>query len=344
MKMRKIVILTPVKDEAWILSRFLLAVCEVADHVLVLDQKSDDASRSICEKYPKVTVIENLSGDYSEAARSRLLLDGARARFGDGNVLIALDADEILAGNSLRVESWKIFRTLPLGTVIYFEKPEMLPHPERCIRQTCWFPLGLVDDGAQHEGKTIHSHRLPVKPGALSYYAADICAMHFARLRPVEYAIRQAFYCMVENIKRTKSHRVRNTCYSPRVFMEIGSNSAEPCPKEWFDWFIAKGVDVWSYETMRFNTFHVRSLRLFAEHGTALFYWDDIWWEDWEAARLHFIKLGVSGLPLKPIKSSPRAFVLINSQIIRVYLAIGYITKMLKNISGLNVQKAINTR
>jgi len=316
----KIVILTPVKDEAWILGRFLLAASEVADHILVLDQQSEDESRAICARFPKVVVIDNPGGDYSEAARSRLLLEGARKIFGPGNVLIALDADEIISGNSLHSNAWDSFRDLPHGTVLYFEKPEMLPHPARCIRQTNWFPLGLVDDGAPHEGKVIHSHRLPVRAGALSFFAADICAMHFARLRPVEFAVRQAYYCMLENVNRTRTHRVRSCCYSPLVFTRFGDGKSDCCPKEWFDWFEAKGVDLWSYETKRYNTFHIRALRLFAEHRSTRFTWDDIWWEDWEAARRYFYAQNIQGIPDKPLRRPTRFVQFLTLQMVRFYL------------------------
>ena len=319
MNRRKIVVLTPVRDEAWILERFLLATCEVADHVLVLDQKSEDGSREICARFPKVTVIENPTGDYSETARSRLLVESARSLFGAGNVLIALDADEILTGDTLVSKGWDTLRALEPGTVICFEKPEMLPHPPRCVRSAYWFPMGVVDDGVPYEGRLIHSNRIPLRQDAPRYCAGDIVAMHFARLRPIEFAARQAFYCMVENVNRTKTHRVRNCYYSPSIFLRFGEETSVPCPPEWFGWFAMRGVDLWSYRTDRFNTFHKRALLLFAQHGPGRFRWDDIWWEDWEAARRFFSTKEVPGISDQSLNPPSGLVRLLTRQAISIY-------------------------
>jgi hypothetical protein len=331
---RKIVILTPVRDEEWILERFLLAACEVADHVLVLDQKSEDRSREICAQFPKVTVIENPSGDYSETARSRLLVESARSLFGPGNVLIALDADEILTGDTLQSKGWDRLRSLDPGTVICFEKPEMLPHPPRCLRSAYWFPMGVVDDGVAYEGRLIHSNRIPLKQEAPRYCAGDIVAMHFARLRPIEFAARQAFYCMVENVNRTKSHRVRNCYYSPSIFLRFGEEATVLCPPEWFAWYGARGVDLWSYRTERFNTFHKRALLLLAKHGVGRFRWDDIWWEDWESARQFFLTKDIDGIPEKQLTPPSRWVLFITRQLIRVYTGSTLVAAVVRGVFG----------
>ena len=319
MSKRKIVIITPVRDEAWILERFLLAVSEIADHVLVLDQQSEDQSREICARFPKVTVIKNPSGDYAENTRSKIMVESARTLFGAGNVLVALDADEILASDSLQPAAWEKIRALEPGDVICMEKVEMLVHPARGLRTFKWFPFGLVDDGSPFEGRLIHSNRVPLRPGAPRYHAADLKVMHFARLRPVEYAARQAFYCMVENVNRSKTHRVRNCFYSPRFFLKFGVAAAEPCPPEWFVWFTAKGIDLWSYRSERFNSFHKRALFLFERHGSGRFRWDDIWWEDWEAARQHFVGCGVAGIPAQPLRRPGRLVRFGTGQLLGIY-------------------------
>jgi hypothetical protein len=316
---RKIVILTPVRDEDWILGRFLMAACEVADHVLVLDQKSEDRSREICGRFPKVTVLENPSSEYNERSRAQILVESARKLFGGGNVLVALDADEILTGDSLQPAAWDELRALAAGTVICFEKPEMLPQPPRCVRSSYWFPMGFVDDGNDYAGRLIHSNRLPLKQEWPRFYTARIVAMHFARLRPMEFAARQAFYCMVENANRTKSHRVRNCYYSPSRFLRYGEEEAQTCPAAWFAWFEARGVSLWSYHTERFNAFHRRALALMAQKGASHFWWDDVWWEDWEAARRFFNERGVAGMPAEPVRSPPVWMPLLLSQVLRTY-------------------------
>jgi hypothetical protein len=286
----------------------------------VLDQRSTDSSREICARFPKVAVIENPSHEYNETSRSRLLVEAARTRFGTDNVLIGLDADEIPSGNSIESGAWQRLRALSPGTVICFEKPEMLPHPARCVRSAYWFPLGVVDDGSTYDGRLIHSNRVPLRQEAPRYYAADVCALHFARLRPIEFAVRQAYYCMVENVNRSKSQRVRNCYYSPHAFLGFGKGLAEPCPPQWFGWFDQRGLDLWSYRTERFNSFHRRALSLFAKHGERRFHWDDIWWDNWEEARLYFLAKGEADLPPLPLRGPSPAVRLAIRQLVRTYL------------------------
>jgi hypothetical protein len=61
--------------------------------------------------------------------------------------------------------------------------------------------------------------------------------------------------------------------------------------------YTEKGVDMLSYTTSRYNAFHLRSLRLFAQHGVKRFRLDPIWWVNWEAARQFFLNRGETGLP-----------------------------------------------
>src|SRR3954453_20585511 len=87
------IVVTPVRNEAWILDRFLSCVSLWADHIIVADQGSADGSREIARRHSKVTLIDN-PGSYDEGARQRLLLDAARS-FEGRRVIFAFDADEI---------------------------------------------------------------------------------------------------------------------------------------------------------------------------------------------------------------------------------------------------------
>jgi glycosyltransferase involved in cell wall biosynthesis len=73
-----IICLTPVKNEAWILDRFLRCASLWADYIIIADQGSTDSSREIALRYPKVVLIDNLSLEFSEVQRQQLLLDAAR--------------------------------------------------------------------------------------------------------------------------------------------------------------------------------------------------------------------------------------------------------------------------
>ena len=77
-----LVVLTPVKNEGWILDRFLAITTRLADHVIVADQRSTDDSRAIAARYPNVTVVDNADPGFSEAARQSLLAQPSRLRAG----------------------------------------------------------------------------------------------------------------------------------------------------------------------------------------------------------------------------------------------------------------------
>ena len=117
-----IVCLTPVKDEAWILARFLRCAATWADHIIVSDQGSIDGSRAIAQNCAKTKLIENPAERYDEGARQRLLVEAARSIPNDGKrIFIALDADEALSANWRKSPEWhKLLRAAP-GTVLAFQ-------------------------------------------------------------------------------------------------------------------------------------------------------------------------------------------------------------------------------
>ena len=66
-----VICLTPVRNEALILDRFLKATSLWADHIIIADQMSTDGSREIAKKHPKVTLIDNLSETFNEPERQK---------------------------------------------------------------------------------------------------------------------------------------------------------------------------------------------------------------------------------------------------------------------------------
>jgi len=79
-----VICLTPIKNESWILDRFIQCASLWADHIIIADQQSTDESRVIAGRYSKVTLIENSSATYSEKERQQLLLEAARKIPGPG--------------------------------------------------------------------------------------------------------------------------------------------------------------------------------------------------------------------------------------------------------------------
>ena len=101
------VVLTPVRNEAWVLERFLQTCEQLADAIIILDQNSDDGSRDICRRHSKCLLLDNWNEDYDEAHRQRVLIEAARTRLPGQKILLALDADEIFTADSLDASLWE---------------------------------------------------------------------------------------------------------------------------------------------------------------------------------------------------------------------------------------------
>lgn len=111
----KIVALLPVKNEDWILPTTLKPLCEISDHIIAADQFSTDNTKTILSNEEKVTIIQNEEIVHSNKVRWRLL-DESRKLFGENNIIINLDADEIIPPK-LFYKKLKQIQQYPAGTL-----------------------------------------------------------------------------------------------------------------------------------------------------------------------------------------------------------------------------------
>jgi hypothetical protein len=139
----------------------------------------------------------------------------------------------------------------------------------------------------------------------------------------------------VENVNRTKSHRIRNCYYSPYFFARLGETGTETLPESWWLGYRKAGLDLWSFSSDRFNSFHVRALRLMARHGVHRFWSDDIWWENWEQARRALKARGYDGLPDQPVAPPPAWRQGLTAVLLRVYAMLTRTARLLRRaVSG----------
>ena len=76
----KLICLTPVLNEAWILDRFLKCASIWADHIIISDQGSTDGSVEIAKQYKKVIFIDNnKTGDFNEMQMRAPLFEAANS-------------------------------------------------------------------------------------------------------------------------------------------------------------------------------------------------------------------------------------------------------------------------
>ncbi len=88
----KVILLSPVKDEEWIIGDSLKNWDSFSDVIILADQSSKDKTVEIAKTFKKVTVVKNPFKGYTNEVRF-LLLDKARQIPGN-NLIVCLDADE----------------------------------------------------------------------------------------------------------------------------------------------------------------------------------------------------------------------------------------------------------
>jgi hypothetical protein len=96
--------------------------------------------------------------------RQPLLISKARKLWPGPKILLGLDADETLAANAIHGIDWQTMLSADPGTILLFEKPDLLPGLDKCIMypDKSPMPLGFVDDGfTTHSPLQIHSPRVP---------------------------------------------------------------------------------------------------------------------------------------------------------------------------------------
>lgn len=322
----KIVVLTPVKNEVWILDRFLAITSQFADYIVIADQNSTDGSPDICKKYPKVILIKNNSEEYCEADRQLLLIKTARELVPEHKIILALDADEILAANALKTLGWQSMLAAKPGTILYFEKPDLFLTPYRCIRYTTPWPIGYVDDGIDHKPNKVHSIRIPRPDYATKLYINDVKILHYRLTRPGAEASKIRFYSVLENAFNSNNNFLsRRRRYASSIDW-IAAGIPENSPLEWFAGWKKIGIDMTSIIDSKYHWWDFEVLRYFEKYGLKKFFLDDIWDSefildfDWEECRKYARSIGMNEIPDYEIKKPSKAFTLFVRLLTKVYL------------------------
>lgn len=198
------IVMTPVRNEAWVLKAFLEATSLWADHIIIADQMSTDGSREIAKEYPKVILIDNKNPEFNEAERQAMLVAKAReVAAGRDTLLWGLDADEVLAANTFETEDWKhILNSVP-GDVFWFKWAEICPNQkEYWLSKTTYYPWLFHDDGKEPHGnyvRNMHSMRIPYPiEEKQMYYVDDFRVLHLAYLNEHRVASKRRFYQFVD--------------------------------------------------------------------------------------------------------------------------------------------------
>jgi hypothetical protein len=274
-----VVCVTPVKNEAWILERFLRCAETWADQIILADQGSTDGTRDIAERFDKVTVYANPSPVYDEAARQRLLIDAARTVPGP-RLILALDADEMLSANWSESPEWHTALQAPPGTVLRFQWANVMPDFRSCWIPPEDIPFGFVDDGGEHRGCPIHSTRVPVREAAPSVIFRDIKVLHYQYTDWQRMKSKQRWYQCWEAI-HNPGHRPVGVYRQYHRMEAIPPETVHPLRGEWLELYQRAGIDMtttWREGQCRFAE---QTLEFFRQHGAQRFRKVDVWDVDW---------------------------------------------------------------
>jgi len=276
--------LTPVKNEAWILERFLKCASLWADHIIIADQGSTDGSREIAQKFAKVTLIDNTSEGLSEPIRQQMLLAEARRNPGP-KVLFSLDADEFLTANFLTSPEWDSVLTAAPGTVIGIQWPEIATD---CSDLTFFYypiilPFGFVDDGSEHEPQLIHGRRVPMPNSCRMLTLTEIKLMNYCLVDINRFKSRIRWYQCFEHLAREKRSIELYRYYHKIRF--VPEQAISNVPREWVAGYQERGIDMSSVNREGSYRWDREVLHYFKEHGTKKFRRLAIWDVDWSKLR-----------------------------------------------------------
>lgn len=207
-----IICLTPVKNEAWILDRFIQCASLWADHIIIADQMSDDGSREIVLKYPKVELIDNHSTTFNESGRQQLLLDAARKieTAGRRRLMISIDADECLSANFFYSKEWNDILSAPIGTVIRSNVINLHPDKKHGWLSGSNNPIGFIDDGKSNIKTeiSIHVDNVPVPDKAPTINCKELVILHYQYLDWARMQAKHRWYQCFERIIYTQRHPI----------------------------------------------------------------------------------------------------------------------------------------
>jgi len=281
-----LIVLTPVRNEAWVLRAFLSATSLWADLIIIADQMSTDGSREIYQEFPKVHVVDNTNPYMHQAAARRLLFKETQ-RILNGNtnaVLLALDADEILAGDFLHTKAWK--------TLLSSE-------PNDCFEWR-WMNLKIGDatkyslSGAFHWGvhvsdtlwngyfpeRNIHEWRLPwPDPCHSEYIFEDLFSIHFAQLNVPRLQNKWRFY-QVNSLPNTKRY---NAITLYRQYHTNQPAQYQSLPVNAFSYYGQNGIDILNLINLHDEGQHYTNevKACFDKNGIGKYAVLDIWDKGW---------------------------------------------------------------
>ena len=203
MDKKKIIVITPVRNEAWVLEAFLTCTSSWADYIILADQHSDDGTREIAAKYEKVILIDNPTQEWYEYLCRTRLLEEALKIPGD-KIVFSLDADEFLSEGFEKTESWQRIIHAKGNEIFCFNWLNLFDN-FNTAEYTCmhyeWAAhyedsVDVVEEYKKRENHAVHCARVPCLENDRCQYVNvdDFWVVHLAKLNHQKIRQKNDFY------------------------------------------------------------------------------------------------------------------------------------------------------
>ena len=290
----KIIGIIPVRNEEWIIRQNLQVLTEVCNIIIVGDQDSTDQTVEICHEFPKVHLVDNsdrlptYAYDPNVLTTRQRLLDAARCYDGH-NIILYVDADEILSANVLGNEAWRSYldalspgEALSIPFVWIWGTPRHYVS-DRSVWANLWIVCAFRDDRiSDFEVGSLHEPHIPQKLNANPRKLKDVKLLHYAQMPQNRWESRQCFAMMLELIHGKPPGQVNKEYV---ITMASKSMILAPVPPEWIEPWIDMGIELEHVDDPETNWFDLEVLKLFSHYGIERFSDLNIWHLDWESKR-----------------------------------------------------------
>jgi hypothetical protein len=278
---RKIICLTPIKNEAWILQTFLEAASIWADHIIIADQGSTDQSKGIASKFEKVILVNNANHQYNEASRQQILLSEARKIEGENHILIALDADEFLV-NYEHTAEWEKLKNLSPGSIFLMPWLNVLPGNQNYYESRGGnMVFGYINDGRAHQGNPIHSPRIPEYEDQPKVHFHNLKVLHFQYCSRERLLSKHRWYECFEKLKFPNRNHI--DIYRQYHHIDLPIDEVKPILSEWLQIYDENKIDLKAIIDNGEHWWDKDVCLLFDQYGVKHFKKIAIWNVDWKS-------------------------------------------------------------
>jgi len=275
----KTIVLIPVKNENWILPYTIPAMQIFADHIIVADQMSTDGTREYLSRQNNMTIIDNNRPIQTNEIRWELL-EKAREMFGSGNLIVNIDADEMILPYQFKAIKGKIENNLTPGKAWLTPPWVQLWRSVNTYRSdnSVWSPLtnkkpfAFVDDGIIDYHRVVnndHTSRVP-GPSNTKVVECNIPLLHFQFANWNRTQDKQAWYRCHELVA---GGNVQNINQKYSITKDESNLKLSLVPKKWY-----KDLSVPTSLEQTGNSWYVEDMKhLMSVHGVDMFRDLDIW-------------------------------------------------------------------